>query len=118
MCKQLVKESWDSTADGDIQKKIKTCAVYLGQWGKEIINKFNERLKLCKKEMRKWRKSRDDESVKKYKEAKDNLILILQQKEIFWMQRSKQMWLHSGTGIVDIFTLQRQLEKDQIKLLD
>lgn len=39
---------------------------------------------------------RDDQSVGKYKEVKKKLFLILEQREFFWRQRSKQLWLQAG----------------------
>lgn len=96
MCRQLVWDSWESNVGGDIQDKIKLCGENLQQWGKEITGRFNARIKSCRLEMRRLRKFRDAGSVGKYKEAKKTLMLILEQKEIFWRQRSKQLWLHSG----------------------
>lgn len=42
------------------------------------------------------RNKRDVRSVDLYKQEKHKLHLILDQKEIFWRQRSKQLWLQSG----------------------
>lgn len=46
--------------------------------------------------MKQLRNGRDALSVKQYEEAKQQLHLILDQKEIFWRQGSKQLWLQSG----------------------
>ncbi|XP_074356438.1 uncharacterized protein LOC141696155 [Apium graveolens] len=96
MCRQLVIKSLDSENNEDIQVKIKNCGKKLLQWGQEVTGKFSERIKRCKIEMCRLRKFRDPISAHKYQEAKDQLLLILEQKEIFWRQRSKQLWLHSG----------------------
>ncbi|KAL8145631.1 hypothetical protein AgCh_003685 [Apium graveolens] len=42
------------------------------------------------------RNKRDEQSVLRYKEVKNHLFLILDQREIFWRQRSKQLWLQAG----------------------
>lgn len=34
--------------------------------------------------------------MQEYKNTKHQLFLILDQKEIFWRQRSKQLWLNAG----------------------
>ncbi|XP_074322878.1 uncharacterized protein LOC141659850 [Apium graveolens] len=94
--RQLVIESWDGSGGEDIRGKIKKCGENLYQWGKEVTGRFSERLKKCKIEMRRLRKYRDPDSVRAYDEVKKQLLLILEQKEIFWRQRSKQLWLHSG----------------------
>ncbi|XP_060972201.1 uncharacterized protein LOC133038159 [Cannabis sativa] len=39
---------------------------------------------------------RDTDSAKRYKEENEKLAEILTQKEIFWRQRSKQLWLKEG----------------------
>lgn len=46
--------------------------------------------------MKKYMKGRDTISVQKYKDLKSTLIRILEQREIFWRQCSKQFWLQSG----------------------
>ncbi|XP_074351885.1 uncharacterized protein LOC141691038 [Apium graveolens] len=96
ICKQLVTESWELGVNADIQAKIKHVSDNLFQWGQEITGKFSSRIKSCKVEMRKLRKYRDTESLCKYDELKNMLHLILDQREIFWRQRSKQLWFHSG----------------------
>ena len=63
---------------------------------KEITRRFSDRIKNCKMEIRRLKKCRDANSVQKYREAKENMAKILELKEIFWRQRSKQLWLHSG----------------------
>ncbi|XP_074346940.1 uncharacterized protein LOC141685753 [Apium graveolens] len=96
ICRQLILECWEDSNNVGIQAKIKACAVKLQKWGREVTGKFKTRIKGCKLEMKKLRNLRDATSVQKYKEAKDKLLLILEQKEIFWCQRSKQLWLYSG----------------------
>ncbi|KAL8116353.1 hypothetical protein AgCh_022742 [Apium graveolens] len=96
MCRQLVMESWEEGKGENIQEKVKICSQQLDQWGKEITSKFSSRIKSCKLELKKLRKRKDSVSVERYKEIKGKLFVILEQKEIFWRQRSKQLWLHSG----------------------
>lgn len=72
------------------------CGEQLMAWGKDITGNFGNRIKNCKKEMRHLRNKRDNSSQERYNAARKELILILNQREIFWRQRSKQLWLHSG----------------------
>lgn len=65
-------------------------------WGKEVTGRFSSRIKECKSQLKQLRSSRDVQSAMRYKEANKKLFLILDQREIFWRQRSKQLWLQSG----------------------
>lgn len=46
--------------------------------------------------MKKFKSGGDDDSKERYSEARKELTKILNQKEIFWWQRSKQLWLQAG----------------------
>ncbi|KAL8094943.1 hypothetical protein AgCh_036452 [Apium graveolens] len=65
-------------------------------WGKEITGCFIKRIKESKLELKALRGRRDVNLVELYKKAKQRLHLLLDHKEIFWRQRSKQLWLQSG----------------------
>lgn len=65
-------------------------------WGNEVTGNFGNRIRACRKELKILRKRRDIQAQDKYNEVRKNMILILNQCEIFWRQRSKQLWLHSG----------------------
>lgn len=80
----------------NIQQNVKLCGETLEQWGKEVTGRFGYRIRQCKSKMKKLRRLRDCNSVNMYKKAKEELFLIFDQREIFWRQRSKQLWLHLG----------------------
>lgn len=65
-------------------------------WGKELTGNFGRRIKTYKLELKHPRHRRDLQSQKEYNEVQKKLSLIYNQREIFWRQRSKQLWLHSG----------------------
>lgn len=46
--------------------------------------------------MKQHGRGRDEFSKAQYREAKEELTKILNQREIFWRQRSKQLWLQAG----------------------
>uniref|UniRef100_A0A803NTG1 Reverse transcriptase n=1 Tax=Cannabis sativa TaxID=3483 RepID=A0A803NTG1_CANSA len=68
----------------------------LVEWGKNITGDFKERLNKCNKVLKCLKNRRYEESIKKYKETQTQLYEILTQKEVFWRQRSKQLWLQAG----------------------
>lgn len=96
LCSQIIRDNWQGDRGQDIIQKILHCSESLEVWGKEIIGCFNRRIKECKRKLKSLQNARDEEAVKQYKEAKQELFLVLDQKEVFWRQRSKQMWLQVG----------------------
>ncbi|KAL8106994.1 hypothetical protein AgCh_023701 [Apium graveolens] len=96
MCGYIVEECWKQEAGEDVSKKITRCARSLQPWGKEITCCFSKRIKECKQRLKVSRSGRDRNSVAAYRKAKEDLFLVLDQKEVFWRQRSKQLWLQAG----------------------
>ncbi|XP_074355749.1 uncharacterized protein LOC141695401 [Apium graveolens] len=94
LCSIIVQDNWE--ASGDFRHKIQRCAESLSDWGKEITGCFNKRIKECYQVLKHLCRKRDDQSVKQYRDTKQQLFFILDQKEIFWCQRSKQLWLSAG----------------------
>lgn len=67
------------------------------EWGrKEVTSKFGFKIKKYKADLKRNRGGSDAESLQRYDEAKYMLHKVLDQREIFWRQRSKQLWLHAG----------------------
>ncbi|KAL8093788.1 hypothetical protein AgCh_035608 [Apium graveolens] len=75
---------------------MRQCGHTLEAWGREMTSGFGKRIKECKLELRKLRGKTDGDPVEQFKAAKQKLFLILDQQEIFWSQRSKQLWLQVG----------------------
>ncbi|XP_074337078.1 uncharacterized protein LOC141674256 [Apium graveolens] len=96
LCSQIVKDNWEVDITLNIMQKIALCGESLEVWGKEITGCFNRRIRDCKERLQQLRSARDAQSSRMYKEAKQKLFLILNQRKIFWKQRSKQLWLQSG----------------------
>lgn len=102
-CKVLVKDSWEANDGPDIVQKVKHCGDNLNLWGKKITGCFSKRIRDCKEKMKHLRNRSDAQSLQEYKEAKQRLIFILNQKEIFWRQRSKHLWLQAGDKNIKYF---------------
>lgn len=75
---------------------MKACSDRLSVWGKEITGNFSRRIKECKESLKQLRGNSDRGYVERYDAVKKQLASILNQREIFWRQRSKQMWLQAG----------------------
>lgn len=96
LCYQIVKDSWEFNSNGDILQRIKQCGERLESWGKNVTGNFGKRIKECKLVLKQLRSRRDEQSVRRCNEAKKQLFLVLDQREIFWRQRSKQLLLEVG----------------------
>ncbi|XP_060959373.1 uncharacterized protein LOC133030597 [Cannabis sativa] len=96
ICLRMVEEKWLQTAGLPLMDKVQQCGEMLLAWGSDYTGNFKKRIHECKAEIRKWKTGRDVAAVTKYKEAQNNLNNILLQREIFWKQRSKQLWLREG----------------------
>lgn len=91
-----MEEAWERTQSGSFHDKIKTCSSSLAGWGKEITGNFKKIIAHNNKILRTTRGRRDDFSVKQFREESKRLTEILTQREVFWKQRSKQLWLKEG----------------------
>ncbi|KAL8122327.1 hypothetical protein AgCh_018896 [Apium graveolens] len=96
LCKYIVSDAWEAEVDATILQKVRNCSDNLSLWGKEVTGCFGKRIKECKLKLKQLRTKRDEVSVVEYEGLKKQLFLILDQKEIFWRQRSKQLWLQAG----------------------
>lgn len=65
-------------------------------WGREVTGNFKKRIKDCKMLLKNLRRRSDVKSIEEYNEVKKRLMKILDQREIYWRQRAKQLWLQSG----------------------
>lgn len=96
MCEVLIQDAWNSNSEALVIQKNKSCSQCLARWGKEITGNFNTRIKRYKMEMKQFRGGKDARSKERYREARNELSKVLNQREIFWRQRSKQLWLSAG----------------------
>ncbi|KAL8119408.1 hypothetical protein AgCh_016796 [Apium graveolens] len=96
VCFQIIKDCWEEEGNRNVNQKVRRCADSLEVWGREITGCFGKRIKECKIKLKDLRQKRDPQSITEYESTKKKLHLILDQKEIFWRQRSKQLWLQAG----------------------
>ncbi|XP_062099802.1 uncharacterized protein LOC133805647 [Humulus lupulus] len=96
MCKLIVEDTWAMNVGGSIFEKLDACSKTLEVWGNDITGNFFRRIGLCRERLRSLKGRNDPTSLRQYHEASTNLFEALTQKEVFWKQRSKQVWLREG----------------------
>ncbi|KAM6568466.1 hypothetical protein CsatB_016451 [Cannabis sativa] len=96
LCTQIVKDSWEFSNSNSITEKIDLCGKALADWGQCYTGNFERKIQQCKKEVQLWKKGRDDISIAKFQDAQNELFETYAKREVFWRQRSKQLWLRDG----------------------
>lgn len=96
MCHQIVEEVWSANSNWSLFEKINECSNILSVWGQEITGIFKNRIQECKIILKMVKGRRDNHSVSVMKHEQKKLAEVYAQQEVFWKQRSKQMWLREG----------------------
>ncbi|XP_060972577.1 uncharacterized protein LOC115717978 [Cannabis sativa] len=81
MCMKIIKDSWESCNELDIQQKIINYSEILQVWEKDYTSNFKDRIKEYKAEINRLKKERDEASLSKFKEAKKKLFEVFTQRE-------------------------------------
>uniref|UniRef100_A0A803QI10 RNase H type-1 domain-containing protein n=1 Tax=Cannabis sativa TaxID=3483 RepID=A0A803QI10_CANSA len=93
-CLQVVRDCWHEYSTLPIQSKISKCGDILVAWViKEITGNFKQQIAACKNSIRHLKGKNDHVSVDAHRNAEKELFELLTKKEVFWRQRSKQLWL-------------------------
>lgn len=96
MCKKIVEDVWEQTRLESFRNKIASCSESLMNWGHEITGDFRKRIAHSKKILKATKGRRDAVAVRQFQEESKRLTEVLTQQEVFWKQRSKQLWLKEG----------------------
>ena len=102
-CRTLVTESWGMSTNSSIQTRLELCGNDLSLWGDKLRAQFKDRILECRRRIRSLKAKTDDISLRRYKEASEELGNLLQQQESYWKQRAKQFWLESGDSNTKFF---------------
>lgn len=103
ICRQLIQSYWQSRESDSILQKLSNCRSVLSDWGKEVTGKFKLRLNNCKSEINQIRNSRAESDILRYEELNNQFFHILMQRELYWKQRAKQLWLQGGDNNTRFF---------------
>ena len=88
-------------------------------WGQDITGNFERRIAHNKKIIKTTKGCRYDLSVKHFREENKKLIEVLTHQEVFWQQRSKQLWLTEGDQNNKLFlaSAKARRKSNQVKTL-
>uniref|UniRef100_A0A803QBY9 Reverse transcriptase n=1 Tax=Cannabis sativa TaxID=3483 RepID=A0A803QBY9_CANSA len=96
MCFEIVRDCYENGNDENLFSKFARCANKLSVWGNKVTGNFKVHISRCKKELQRLANRRDTASIQRHKEVNEELFHVLDQREAFWKQRSKQLWLKQG----------------------
>lgn len=96
LCYTLVEDVWRNNHTSSFYDKLLQCSEVLSAWGKDITGNFKQRINSSKKILKMLKGRRDNDSIETARKKKNVLTEIYAQQEVFWRQRSKQLWLGKG----------------------
>lgn len=95
-CREIVEASWRQSSHQEFQQRINVCGQDLWRWGSEHFRKFGRKVQSLRTLLENLRSSRAVNDVRRFQATEHELKLFLAQEEIYWRQRSKQLWLKEG----------------------
>ena len=91
-----LKRWWQSSSDKDLIERLSLCSVSMAKWGREFWKRFRKRIKCCSEKLVRLRGKTDDIAVGEFFRARAELDRLLDQEEVYWKQRAKDLWLKEG----------------------
>ncbi|XP_019157468.1 PREDICTED: uncharacterized protein LOC109154044 [Ipomoea nil] len=95
-CAQVVDEAWRQSLGLTFQQRIELCGQRLGTWGGEHFQRFGNRIRFLRNRLDRLKEDRTSAAVDEFRTVEGELEILIRQEEIFWKQRSKQLWLQHG----------------------
>lgn len=114
MCYQLVEDVWSKKLT--LFTTNYQCVQRFCEYDLEVTRNLKEKIARSNKILKALQGRRDVHSVNMAQEEKKKLAETYTQQEVFWRQRSKQLWLREVTKIVSFPILQRKIEENQTML--
>uniref|UniRef100_A0A803PJ09 Reverse transcriptase domain-containing protein n=1 Tax=Cannabis sativa TaxID=3483 RepID=A0A803PJ09_CANSA len=96
VCFEIIRDCWQIAGNAKFSDKLLLCADKLSVWGKDVTGNFKLRIRKLKSDLKSLKSKRDAHSIQRYSEIKKELFKVIDQREAFWKQRSKQIWLKEG----------------------
>ncbi|XP_031108695.1 uncharacterized protein LOC116013186 [Ipomoea triloba] len=104
-CKNIVDSSWQQSVSLHFQQHITLCGQNLWNWGGDYFRQLGSRIQHLNHLLKVLNKSRRPSVVSQFLQAENEFDGLLRQEEIFWKQRSKQLWLKHGDYNTKFFTI-------------
>nr|GMC69053.1 uncharacterized protein LOC109179546 [Ipomoea batatas] len=117
--RSVVEASWWQSYAMDFQRIIHTCGHDLRRWGVDYFRRFGRKVQHLRDRMEFLKNSRAPGDVLLFHATEEELRVVLTQEELYWRQRSKQLWLKEGdqnTKFFHRFASQRRKSNQLIKL--
>lgn len=115
MCYQLVEDVWNKKLT--LFMTNYQCVLRFCEYDLEVTRNLKEKIARSNKILKALKGRRDVHFVNMAQEEKKKLAETYTQQEVFWRQRSKQLWLRVVTKIVSFLILQRNIEENQTMLV-
>ena len=75
----------------------------MAKWGREFWKRFRRRIKCCSEKLVRLRGMTDDIAVDEFFRVRAKLDSLLDQEEVYWKQRAKDLWLKEGDSNTHYF---------------
>ncbi|XP_019184360.1 PREDICTED: uncharacterized protein LOC109179311 [Ipomoea nil] len=102
-CAKVVDEAWRLSVRLNFQERIAVCGDRLWRWGGEHFQRFGNQIKELRNKLVRLKEDRTSQGIGEFLATESELEALLTQEEIFWKQRSKQLWLKHGDANTKYF---------------
>ncbi|XP_019179038.1 PREDICTED: uncharacterized protein LOC109174248 [Ipomoea nil] len=102
-CAKVVDEAWRMSIGQDFQERLAVCGARIWKWGGEHYRHFGARIRTLRRTLSRLKEDRTSDGVEEFRAAEVELDALSQAEELYWKQRSKQLWLTQGDANTKYF---------------